>query len=691
MVKSERRIAWVVLGLVLAANAAALSAELRVGRLFSNDSNLHVSLVKGMVRAAERGENPLDFWSGGVSYGSAPIRTYQPLAHLAVTAVYFGLGKSVPLETVFLWVRYLAVVLLPAGFFGAALLLELPPLAAAASAVLAPLISTHGWYGLDYSSYLTSGRGLFPQSVAAVLLLWAIGCGYRAVVRGRHVVLAGIALGLTAVCHFIYGWIGAVSLCLLAVLPEAEVGRVVRIRRTAMVGCVAVVLSAFQLLPVWQDRAILNHSRWEGSWKWDSFGAGTVMKALVTGELLDHGRLAVLSLLALVGAALLCRKLYQTRALKANEGFVLAGAIFWLLIFFGRPTWGVLLVLVGATRDLHLHRVVGAVQVFLVLLAAMAMEAGWRELARRGYTIVGVLLIAAVLAPMVWERADYLSQNDAYSTAQLKAVDAERGVIDASIANVKQAGGRVYAGNVRGWGPRFGVGGDTYAAFLNMNLVPQVSDRYHNIALTADLFPLFDEGNAAHYRLFNVRSVVAPVEFAAGLPGFLGLRTQIGREEVFNAPGAGYFDIVDVGGSVAVDRDSFYAVNEQWLRSDWVERRAHLKLDLEGTGNTVSAVPEGRGGEVKSERQVGEEYSAELAVARPSFVLFRMTWHPNWVAYVDGKVRKTAMLSPGFTGVAVSPGESRIEMRYEPGMGKVWMACAGLLAVLLAMVLERRT
>ena len=37
-----------------------------------------------------------------------------------------------------------------------------------------------------------------------------------------------------------------------------------------------------------------------------------------------------------------------------------------------------------------------------------------------------------------------------------------------------------------------------------------------------------------------------------------------------NAPGAGYFDIVDVPASILVNRDSFYPVNEQWLRSAWV-------------------------------------------------------------------------------------------------------------------------
>src|SRR5437016_4922806 len=105
--RHERRLALVLLCLVLVINAVGLSAELRVGRLMANDSNLHLSLLKGMVLAVENGENPLDFWSPGVSFGSAPIRTYQPLAHVATTLVYFLLGKTVSLVTVFGWMRYL--------------------------------------------------------------------------------------------------------------------------------------------------------------------------------------------------------------------------------------------------------------------------------------------------------------------------------------------------------------------------------------------------------------------------------------------------------------------------------------------------------------------------------------------------------------------------------------------------------
>jgi hypothetical protein len=688
--------------IALVANAIALSGELRIGRVTGNDNVSHVSLLKGMVRAVENGENPLDFWSPEVSFGSAPIRTYQPLAHALVALAYFALGKTVSLLTVFLWVRHLAIVLLPAGFFAAARLLELPPLTAAAAALLSPLISTDAWYGIDYSSYVLDGRGLFPQSVAAILLLLAIGFGFQAVCRGRHVALAGLLLGLTCVCHFIYGWIGAVSLCLLALLPDAAVKASLRLQRLVLVGAVAILVSAFQLLPVWMDRSILNHSRWEEAWKWDSFGAGVVLKALFTGALFDHGRLPVLSLLALCGALLILWQLYKARRVAAPERFVLIAAVFWLLVFFGRPTWGPLLVVLGATRDLHLHRVVGAVHIFFVLLAAVAMATGWRELTRRGYAWAALLLTLIVLAPMLRERGLYLARNERDGTEVMIAVDTEEGVVNAVEDNVTRAGGRVYAGSGATWGPQFQIANIPFMAFLNMDLIPQASVTYHTAALTADLFPEFEERNPAHYRLFNVRSVVAPAKLASGLPDFLSPRVQVGHDRIFDAPGSGYFDVVDAVAAVRVSKDSFYDVNKRWLHSDWVARRAHLWLDLRGNapsnlpllgagdplpGDSPQLV---RAGEIHAERQLGKDYHAEFDVTRPAFVLCRVTWHPDWVAYVDGKPRETVMLSPGFIGVPVSPGEHSVLLRYQPGFWKLMLAGAGLLLACLMVVAERR-
>ena len=98
--------------------------------------------------------------------GYPVLRTYQPLAHLIVALSYFALLKSVSLMTVFVWVRFLSVLLLPLTFFITARLLSFSWLTSAAAAMLAPLISSAGLFGLEYGSYLWAGSGLFTQAVA---------------------------------------------------------------------------------------------------------------------------------------------------------------------------------------------------------------------------------------------------------------------------------------------------------------------------------------------------------------------------------------------------------------------------------------------------------------------------------------------------------------------------------------------
>ncbi len=221
-----------------------------------------------------------------------------------------------------------------------------------------------GQLGMELRSWFRFG--VFPQSVATSLLLVTLGLGWRAIRTGRRLVMTGAMLGLTMLAHLIYGWMGALSICLMALLPDAGIPRRPRILRTLQVGLVSAALCAFQLLPIFTDGYRINRSRVEQVEKYDSHGAAKVLGWLFSGRILDNDRIPALSLLALAGAA------------------------FWILVFFGRPTWGILLVLLGVTPDLQLHRVIAGVQIFLLFLAAMALAELWRQAARRWHPIAAV-------------------------------------------------------------------------------------------------------------------------------------------------------------------------------------------------------------------------------------------------------------------------------------------------------------
>jgi len=692
---SEKRLSLAILLLVILVQAVALAPELVTAGYRNNDSVSHFALIEGMAKAIDRGESPLDFWSAETSLGLPMARWYQPLSHLLVIAAYYALGKSVSLLTLFLWAKYLSMLLLPASFYLCARWLDFAPLEAAAASLLAPLIGGPGpgQVGMELRSWL--GFGAYPQAVGGNLLLLSIGMSYRAIRRGTGIVAAGALVGLTVIAHLIYGWMGALIACLIALLPD-EVPRLVRVRRLVMVGATSFLLAAFLLIGIMQDGYLINRSRLEPADKYDSFGAEKVLTWLFTGQIMDHERLPILSLLTLAGVVMLVLRWRKQRKLPHGEMLVLCAAGFFLLVLFGRPTWGGLLLLIGATRDLHLHRVLGAVQIFGTLLGGLALAALWRQTARRWHFAGSAALTLLLLFPLVQERWSYIQLHTEQGEATWRAVqnDYDR-TLEKAIDAASRRGGRVFAGLPDSWGSRLVMGRTPVYAFLMTHLVPTVSVAYNVAALPSDLVPKFDQIHPLAYKIFNVRTVIAPRVVP---PDFLTLVGDFGNYRVLAAPGEGYFGLVDVVAAATADRDNFYSICEPWLRSPWAATDRYIWLDFNGDApKTLPRVTAGYfpdlpnqtspPGEVRNERQTGQTYEADLDARRDTSVIFRMTYHPRWNVTIDGRPVRTAMVTPGFLAAPVPAGHHHVRAAYQPGSTRTWVAIAGAALVLALLIL----
>jgi hypothetical protein len=714
---SPKRTVVVGLAVLAAVHAYFLWPELQVSRLDLNDNVMHLTLTSRLVQAIERGENPLDFWVSEWTLGYPVPRTYQTLGHFVPAAAYFLLGKQIDVPTLFAWIRFVLLFCLPLSVFASARMLNLGRAQAVAAAALSSLVATNGLYGFEYGSFLWRGSGLYTQLWATHFLFFSIGLTYRAVLFGRQLTGAAIALSLTFLSHFIYGYMGALTACLLVLVPTARVDRATRAVRVAVVGALAFSLCAFVILPMLGDVSWINHSRWEEAWKWDSFGATRVLTWLVRGELLDYGRLPVLSLFALIGlvvAGSRFRKLHPRKSLAvpiettpADEAhrFLVSGAVFWILMFFGRPTWGVLLSFLGASPDLHLHRLVGGFHLFTILLVGVAFGSLW-DLCRRPRSVFvsGALTVILLVstAPALIERNGFLAKNREWGESNLTAYEAEKETLDAVVERSKDAKGRVYPGLKADWGGEFEVGSVPIYAFLSVEHVPAVAFLHHAMSLTADIMVRFDQWNRDHYRLFNIGTVLA--EPTTPLPPFLRPSFHAGRFRLFDAPSNGYFDLVSAPFIQRCSKATFYEVNDRWLHSDWVAKRNHIRLDFgEGRDDSFFELPRlyrseplphvepvGDLGGISEESRLGETYRASVVVRDHSFLLFKMTYHPKWRAYVDGDVVPTVALSPGFVGVPMSPGNHEVEMRYEPGPEKAILLALGLMLTSIALWSERR-
>jgi hypothetical protein len=269
--------------------------------------------------------------------------------------------------------------------------------------------------------------------------------------------------------------------------------------------------------------------------------------------------------------------------------------------------------------------------------------------------------------------------------------------LDQAMAAATARGGRVFAGLPDTWGSRLVLGRTPVYAFLMTHLVPAVSVAYNVAALPSDLVPKFDQNHPTAYRVFNVRTVIAPPVTS---PDFLPRVNDFGNYRVLGAPGEGYFGLVDVVAAAAADRDNFYDLSEPWLRSAWAADDRYVWLDFKGEApSTLPKVtpgyfpevtaPAGPRGDVTNERQTGQVYEADLDVKRPTSLIFRMTYHPKWKLLVDGQPVKTFMVTPGFLAAQVPVGHHHVKASYEPGSARTWVALAGFLIVAGLLVIFR--
>jgi uncharacterized membrane protein len=692
-----------ILGLafvVLAIGFTAVVAypELRINRAPLNDEVLHLPASERL--AGSLGHDAfLDPWVSEWALGYPVWRSYQPLPHLTIGLLMRATQHLADDATVFSFFQYLLLVLVPLSAFVGARRFGLRPAAAGLAALLmcAPSEADHfGGFGLGWGAYMWRGSGLYTQLFALHLLLLTVGFVVRALDEGRGRVATAILLATTALSHIVFAYIGFVSAALLALVGAAG-ERARRLARLPTLVVPALVLIAWFVIPLARVGAEIDHNRWEDTFKWDSFGAPTILRALASGNLFDFGRFPSLTLLVAVGAVVAIARL---RDATARRLLVLTGA--WLALFFGRETWGDLMTLAGVPGDFHLHRLQGAFEIFALWLAAWGVEEAMVRLAawRRPAALVAALLVVAALIPVARERVAYGAQNREWGDENLAAWKAQRGDWEAALRDIQgvlaERPGRVSAGLAGGWGRLFTIGSTPIFALLSRAHLDHPSMLYHSMSLSSDTMVLRNDDSLVDDTLFGVRVLVAPT--GKRVPEWAKLRGQHGRISVYAASSEGYFGLVDPVARYLGPPRTRYDVDRAWMQSPLPSFGQVLLLDERGPAlpsvGQWSPLPAPvslpHAGRVLEETKSGETYRARFALTRSSWALVKITWFPDLVATVDGRVVPMLRASPGFGVVELSPGEHEVVVEYRPGPLKPILFAGGLvLFVGLAWALRR--
>ncbi len=691
----------ILLGLALIVNAILLAPEIRIERVPVNDLDFHIAASQRLADSLVTGDSFLDPWVSLWALGYPLWHFYQPIPHM-VAGLWLAIAShfaSAP--DAFAVLYYLLMAAVPACTYLGARLFGLDPLAAGFGSILVISVSEVGdfsRYGLSYGAYVRRGSGLYTQLMSFDLLMPALGLSARCLNTGRRRMLAACLIAVTALSHVVFGYAVILSIAIMALVgPKGDRSR--RVVRAASILIPAVILLAWFVVPMLAASGEANRCRWDNVWKFDSWGAGNALSELASGRFLDFGRLPVLTLLLLAASIL---ALYRWKRPMPRRLLILTGA--WLVIFFGRTTWGYLMLALGLPGTFHVSRFESVFELFAVLLTAWGLarivSAAWRT----GYAaklVVGIVLVVMALVIFA-ERASYLEANNFWGDESLAGIAREGGDLNAALADMRailrERPGRVWAGPSGRWGGKFQIAGTQAYSFLSIAGLDEVSFLYHSLSWGSDVMAELDDRDPYQARLFALRAVIAPV--TQPMPSYCKRRAVHGRLAVYEASREGYFGLVDIAARYDGPLSAVLNRDWGWMQNREVRAGAVIALggDLRGVRQLklFEAMPASNPrfstlrGEVISESKDGETYSARLAILRPCYALLKITYFPGQQATVDGKPAPIYRVYPDFCAIPVGPGEHRVEVRYRPGPLKPILLVAGImLAGLIAQAMRR--
>lgn len=703
-------------GFLVAAGLCALWAflpEFQAGPNQFNDLALHGAILQQMKESSLAGGSVFDFWFDASPFGYPLFRVYQSLPHLVMFATYQALGEVVPIWGILIAFTTLLACLLPWSVFFLARRVGFSPWPAACAGVLSIMLSEAQSYGMGMSNYSWGTLGLITQLWGVVFLAPAIAfvIGYLNTGRhfGRAIAFVFLSFGSHLLCAYILTVLAVAAVLVLPTLgPRAVAGNnrgsnqaVPALFRAAMLALGAVCVTAHQWVTLVLDAPYVHRSIHEPTWKFLSHGVEWSVRNLFQGSLFDDGRFPSVSLLVAGGGAVCLWDVFcGGHSFARIRGAILLtsfGALFSLLC--GIEVWGETgLFSLPVFNAMHLHRMIVGVQLVGLLLAATFIE---RLLALKIWLEVVVALFLLLLGPVLYERHARFTQTHGWienvqPSAQMK-LD-----VDSLINELRAAPrGWVFAGKAADFPFKISPSMPLFYR-LTIEGIPTLGMLFHSMSLAADVMFSFEVDDPATYRMFGVRYVVQPHSWSP--PSFLRVRKQYESFVLYE-----YSDsvVADLGTLYPAGSGSHAARAEygkKWFSSQRARSgsygeifptdKAAAEIGPEFVGALGSDLNDAAVSPVKgvvlscSREQHRVRSSVDLE--QSAAIIFKVGYHPRWLAEVDGKRVPTRWVTPGFIAIDVPGGRHLVEARYEPWSGRVVLFVLCVCLVLVALRRDNR-
>ncbi len=644
---------------------------LTVGVGYLNDSSLHEQMVRFATAQLQAGHLPLSSWFPFLGEGSPQFLHYQSLPAVLTGAV----GVLIAPDVAFRWSLYLLLSLWPVSVYLSARAFGAGRSAAAASAAMAPFLVSVTGVGYEQHAYVWTGFGVWTQLWAQWTLPLAWGLSWRAIRDGRGYLTAVLFTALTVALHFETGYL---ALSVLIVWPLVA-GRplAVRLRRAAVLLGGSLLASAWVVVPLIAQRgwAAVNEPL-QGTGLVNGYGARRVLDWLISGQLLDHGRLPIVTVLAAFGLGLA----WLAWSSDADARGLLVALGVCLVLAFGRTTFGSLVDVIPGSSDLFFRRFMMGVQLAALLLAgrgAAWLAAGGMRLLRArvprwppGLSPAAGLVAAVIALAPAWLALGTYDHHDSTAIAVQRHADNTQGAeLDRLITMIKRDGsGRTYAGMPSNWGQDFTVGAVPVFKYLESHDIDEVGYTLRTASLMTDPEYYFDERNPSDYQLFAIRYLILPTRTRPPVPAQRTLHA--GPYTLWTLPDTGYIQAGTIVGEISADRTNVGARSIPLLRSGLAADGAYLSVrygaDDGGNGRLPTVTSRSPTGAVRAQRADlnDGEAAATVRMRRPGVAVLSASYDPGWTATVNGRRQPTRMVAPALVAVDVPAGTNHIVFRF---------------------------
>src|SRR5580698_6393532 len=563
---------------------------------------------------------------------------------------------------------------------------------------MAPFLVSATGVGYEQQAYVWTGFGVWTQLWASWTLPLAWGWSWRAIRDGRGYLGAVLLTALTVALHFETGYLALSVLLLWPFVAGRPLG--VRLRRAGVLLGGSLLAAAWVIVPLVEQRrwAAVNEPL-QGSGLVNGYDARLVLDWLVSGQLLDYGRLPVVTVFTALGFGLA----WLAWSSAADARALLAALAVCLLLAFGRTTFGSLAAVIPGGADLFFRRFMMGVQLAALLLAGQG--AAWlaarcvRLLEARvprwspGLSPAAVLVVAVVVLAPAWLQLGAYDRHDAAAIAAQRRADSTEGAdVDRLVAVIERdGGGRTYAGMPSNWGQDFTVGAVPVFKYLESRDVDEVGYTLRTASLMTDPEYFFDERDPSDYRLFGIRYLILPAGHKPPVPARLAIRS--GPYLLWTIDGAGYIQAGQIVGAISANRANLGARSVGLLRSGLAADGAYLGVRYGSGGGGDGRLPTVRSqssaGEVSAERADLDDgvASATVRMRRPGVAVLSASYDPGWTATVNGRRQPVRMVAPALVAVDVPAGTDHVVFRYH-GYGDypALLSLSGLTLALVAVV-----